>query len=110
MTNVQVRIGKLLPEAGKVFSGSDSRFQDEKRVELRDFVIRKGCELLEARGKSPTEARERCLGYGGAEAMVLFPYNVPTMTVTCLWLGGDTMVDWLPLLERRRRPNSAEEA
>lgn len=110
MHNVEVRIGKMLLANRKVFSGADAAFQDERRIELREFVTRKGTELLEARGKNSADARERCLGYGGAEAMVLFPYNVPTMTVTCLWLGGNEEGDWLPLIERRRRQNSAEEA
>lgn len=110
MTNVDVRIGKVLLATRRVFSGPDSLFQDQRRIELRDFVAKTGTELLEASGRSPDDARERSLGYGGAEAMVLFPYNVPTMTVTCLWLGSLDGVAWLPLIERRRRQGSAEEA
>jgi deoxynucleoside triphosphate triphosphohydrolase SAMHD1 len=110
MENVDVRIGKTLEIRKKVFSGEDSAFQDVRRIELRDFVIEKGCELLQAKGRSAADARERCLGYGKAEAMVLFPYNVPTMTVTCLWLEGNGEVNWMPLIERRRRQGSAEEA
>jgi deoxynucleoside triphosphate triphosphohydrolase SAMHD1 len=110
MTNVQVRIGKQLLARRKVFSGPDAPFQDERRIELRNFVTQKGVELLQARGKTREEADRRCLGYGGAEAMVLFPYNVPTMTVTCLWLGGDGESNWLPLIERRRRQNTPDEA
>jgi hypothetical protein len=37
--------------------------------------------------------------------MVLFPYNVPTMTITALWCSGETEtgIPWVPLAERRRR-------
>ena len=104
MVNVEVRIGKILFARQKVFSGADSLFQDEQRLQLRDFVTAKGIQLLIAIGKKPEVAHAQCLGYGGAEAMVLFPYNVPTMTVTPLWLAGEVPgEEWMPLLERRRR-------
>ena len=41
--------------------------------------------------------------------MVVFPYNVPTMTVTALWCEGK--VDdrkWIPLVYRRRRSKSGD--
>lgn len=46
--------------------------------------------------------RERALGYGNAERLVVLPYNTPTGTVTALWKGGTYgSTPWLPLIPRR---------
>jgi len=55
-------------------------------------------------GLSREGAERRALGDGSAGAMIVFPYNCPTMTVPALWLRGTYHgVPWLPLVERSRR-------
>lgn len=47
---------------------------------------------------------ERILGYGNRAFLVVFPYNTPTQTLTCLWAEG--LVDrkpWFPLFPRRKK-------
>jgi hypothetical protein len=47
---------------------------------------------------------ERALGYGNEAFLVVFPYNTPTQTLTCLWKAGIVDgVPWVPLLPRRRK-------
>jgi hypothetical protein len=45
---------------------------------------------------------DRALGYGNQGFLVVFPYNTPTQTLTCLWKDGVVDgVDWVPLVPRR---------
>jgi hypothetical protein len=47
---------------------------------------------------------QRVLGYGNMGFLVVFPYNTPTQTLTCLWKDGVVDgVPWVPLLPRRRK-------
>jgi HD superfamily phosphohydrolase len=45
---------------------------------------------------------ERSLGYGNQGYLVVFPYNTPTQTLTCLWKEGSVDgIEWVPLVPRR---------
>ncbi len=45
---------------------------------------------------------ERALGYGNDGFLVVFPYNTPTQTLTCLWKDGIVDgIEWVPLIPRR---------
>lgn len=45
---------------------------------------------------------ERALGYGNQGFLVVFPYNTPTQTLTCLWKDGTVDgIEWVPLVPRR---------
>lgn len=103
---VEVRLASILKDEEKLFTGRNSPFQHGEKIPLREFLTEAGRSLMLSRGKSPEQANERSLGYGGAEALVVFPYSVPTMTITALWCRGrfrDT--EWIPLVERTRRAN-----
>ena len=97
-----------LKESEKTLSGHDSSFQHAKREELRKFLVAVGTDLMISEGKTDEVARNRALGDENAEALIVFPYNVPTMTILPLWCEGNiTKGDlagtaWSPLVERRR--------
>jgi HD superfamily phosphohydrolase len=98
------KTGKELHKCNKVFSGESSAFQHSNKLELRDFLKDVGSSILQNEGKTKEKADEKSLGYSSAEAMVVFPYNCPTMTVTPLWITGKYKGrNWMPLIERGRR-------
>jgi len=102
--NVRVRLRLELRDTEKIFSGPESKFQHENKKRLRDFLRQVGERLMLSEGKSADAARDRALGYGGAEALIVFPYNVPTMTIPALWCSAEVGgKQWIPLVERRRR-------
>ena len=103
--NVFIHIHTQLKDSEKIFNGSNSKFNHSKKLELKECFTQIGEQLLRHEGKSPEKVESCKLGYAKAEAMVLFPYNVPTMTVTALWCKGviDNDIPWIPLAERRRR-------
>ncbi len=102
--SVRCDASRVLRAQQKTLSGPDSPFQHEKRVELRKFLVEVGKAIFISEGKSETVAESRALGGNGAEAMVVFPYNCPTMTIPALWLSGRYgNTRWIPLVERGRR-------
>jgi deoxynucleoside triphosphate triphosphohydrolase SAMHD1 len=101
---VTVSSGRTLLESERLFSGSQSPFQHAKRIELRDYLNKVAVEIFMSEGKSREHAEEMALGYNGAQAMVVFSHNCPTMTVPALWLSGVRASEqWHPLVERTRR-------
>ena len=109
-SNVEVHVGHVLKKNQRPFSGPDTPLRHPDRRELRQFLANTGRQLMLSENASPDTAASRELGYGGAEALVAFPYNVPTMTLTALWCRGTIGgVEWMPLMERRRRKTIAGE-
>ncbi|CAN5687120.1 hypothetical protein BH20ACI4_BH20ACI4_17250 [soil metagenome] len=111
--HINIIIKRKFLEDEKPFSGRNSKFQHSMKNELMRFLEAKGEQLLKKEGK-PQEKLDACkLGYANAEAMVLFPYNVPTMTITAFWHSpkeskeneseSTHSLSWIPLAERRRR-------
>jgi hypothetical protein len=91
-----------LPDKEKIFTGCDSPFQHNEKIELRKFIEDKAVKCFHAEGKNVDESTKRALGSSGAEAMIVFPYNCPTMTISAIWLKNEKE-DWEPLAERARR-------
>jgi hypothetical protein len=90
----------------RILSGPDSPFQHVDRVRVRGFLADVAKALFVLEGKSEESAAGRALGDDGAEAMAVFPYNCPTMTIPALWLKGLYKGSlWTPLVERGRRVN-----
>jgi len=101
---VQCHASIVLEDRKKIFSGPDSPFQHAEKVKLRDYLRDVATTIFIAERKKPEVADARSLGNGGAEAMVVFPYNCPTMTIPALWLTGKYGgAEWFPLVERGRR-------
>ena len=103
--NVACEVSQILHRDRAIFSGKNSKFQHPKLNELRDFIRSVAIDIIfESENKDKEEAEKKALGYSGAEAMVVFPYNCPTMTVTALWIKGKRHgLEWIPLIERARR-------
>lgn len=105
---LHISVGEVLKEDDRVFSGKDSPFQDEKKLQLRDFLRDVAVRVFRAEGKTEEAAERKAMGYGRAEATVVFPYNVPTMTIGALWCRGTVEEEeWVPLVERRRRTSAS---
>jgi hypothetical protein len=107
---IHIIIHKIFNNDDKILSGANSKFQHAKRKELKDYLTSIGVQLLTNEGKKDTKIESCSLGYAKAEAMVLFPYNVPTMTITALWCRGkiNNNIPWIPLAERRRRTKNGK--
>jgi HD superfamily phosphohydrolase len=73
-----------------------SFLEERMRTELAPNVVRA------ERAWTTKKLEERLLGYGGEAHLVVFSYNVPTVTLTALWAEGPT---WRPLFPRRSKPS-----
>jgi len=92
----------------EVFLGKDSvptAFDGSAvRGDLKEFCGRVGRSLLvnPAIGHDEAWAADRALGYGNDAFLVLFGYNTPTQTLTCIWQDGIfENVPWMALFPRR---------
>ena len=86
-------------DAPRAFSGDD-------RADLEQFCRAVGQELLLDPEKGHDEAwvADRTLGYGNNAYLVLFGYNTPAQTLTCIWKGGTfNQIPWMPLFPRRSK-------
>ncbi len=107
--NISLFAMKTLLTDEKIFSGGESEFNHQDKTKLRDFFKQKGEQLLKSEGKKQEKIESCKLGYANAEAMVMFPYNIPTMTITALWCKGEIDGEvWIPLAERRRRSKNGK--
>lgn len=96
--DIEVRLGN--ESAPKAFDGHDGR------DELKEFCRRVGHELLlhHDRGHDDEWVAERALGFGNEAFLVLFGYNTPSQTLTCIWQDGTfENVPWMALFPRRRK-------
>jgi HD superfamily phosphohydrolase len=102
---IEIKICEPLDETHKIFSGRNSKLKGE-RVELREFIQSVGTSIIKVGSMTEEMAKQRALGDSGSEALIIFPYNVPSMTVTALWCVGNFEGKvWMPLCERRRHRN-----
>lgn len=78
-------------------------FPAEDRADLEGFCQAVGnALLLDPPDHDEEWADERALGYGNHAFLVLFAYNTPSQTLTCIWKGGEfDGIPWMPLFPRR---------
>jgi len=96
---------------------SDSIFVNfnEKLVqEFYEIISQAGLELIKLYKPNKANFAERVLGYGNSAKLIIGEYNVPTCTISCLWLGGKITVkgkeiDWQPLLPRMEKITNTPE-
>jgi len=108
--NISVHLYETLKDNEKIFTGAESGFQYEKKNELKKFLKNVAKEVfINGKEKDESGIERYTLGYANAEAMVVFPYNVPTMTISALWCEGklNNNIPWIPLVERRRRSKNS---
>jgi HD superfamily phosphohydrolase len=92
--NLEVKLQEELAPTAALVEGSPFRLRCEEigRQLLVDQHV----------GHDEAWADERTLGYGNKAFLVVFPYNTPTQTLTCLWKEGAVDgVEWVPLVPRR---------
>ena len=76
----------------------------EPREKLEKFCGAVGEALLrdDERGHDQSWAQKRALGYGNEAFLVLFGYNTPAQTLTCIWKDGAFKgIPWMALFPRR---------
>jgi HD superfamily phosphohydrolase len=98
--DLQVEVSLAADSAPRAFSGTDK----EDRTQLEKFCRQVGRELLldPEKGHDEQWADDCALGYGNNAFLVLFSYNTPTQTLTCLWKDGVYEgVPWMALFPRR---------
>jgi hypothetical protein len=77
-------------------SGAPTRFQE--------LCMDVGRQLMSDPDDNAAKADERILGYGNRANLVIFPYNTPTQTLTCIWKSGQyNGAEWVPLFPRRKK-------
>ena len=103
--NATVDVGirdSALPRAfGANLLGNEKREQ-----EFRELCQAIGQSLLLDPSKvhDSAWAVERALGYGNDSYLIVFPYNTPTQTLTCLWASGLAQgIPWMALFPRRQK-------
>lgn len=105
--NISVHVLNELLMRERPLSG-DKPIVDNAEEVKRTFLEIGTSLLLSELDDNEEAAKSKALGYAGTEALVVFPYNVPTMTLTALWCPGVYRNrPWIPLLWRRRssKPN-----
>ncbi|KKM27919.1 hypothetical protein LCGC14_1569910 [marine sediment metagenome] len=77
---------------------------EERRIAL-EMCEEIGFQLFEDKLHWPEEKKKtNSLGYGNAQKLIVFPYNVPTTTLPVLWKRGKyNEEEWEPLFIRRKK-------
>lgn len=107
--NVQVLDCDYLEERDRLFATNDIVSDELERDELRMFLegrMRAALAPKATRAKDPWDEptiASRLLGYGNEAHLLVFSYNVPTVTLTALWTEGP---GWKPLFSRRGKPSA----
>jgi len=89
----------------RAFDGAAVSYLPGQKETFKATCERVGEQLLvgyEGKTRSTDWIAHKKLGYGNNAYLIVFPYNVPTSTLTALWCAGT--VDgfgWLPLVPRR---------
>ena len=101
--NVKVSVHLTEENLPQVF-GSGKMVQTESDFRRKCEDIGKSLLVDGTPGHDADWATDKLLGYGNNAFLVIFPYNTPTQTLTCLWKEGS--VDgrqWTPLFPRRKK-------
>lgn len=76
----------------------------EEREKAKEMAREIGVCLLQNKDWPEDRKKEYALGYGGAEKLIVFFYNVPTTTLPILWKAGYYHGQaWFPLFLRREK-------
>ncbi|HKY34560.1 MAG TPA: HD domain-containing protein [Polyangiaceae bacterium] len=112
LDNVQVLDPyEFVPETIPVFAEGSVIADTAARDDLRLFLQTAARDALSPRLRRSHRAwsedmlADRVLGYGNGANLLVFYYNVPTVTLTALWVGGEGDQGWRPLFPRREKPD-----
>lgn len=77
---------------------------EEDRKEAIEMARTIGYELLKDKNWSDDLRKQRALGYGNSQKLIIFSYNTPTCTLPILWKWGTYHARrWQPLFPRREQ-------
>lgn len=89
-----------------LFKGEDSYDVSQFYKNLKEI----GLKLLDANEPywDSSKKSKRCLGYGNDARIIITDFNVPTNTITSLWMSGfltynEKHIEWKELLPRRKK-------
>lgn len=72
--------------------------------EFKELCRQIGLSLLDDGRHDERWREERALGYGNDAYLVVFDYNTPAQSLTCLWADGQVAgVPWTPVYPRRKK-------
>lgn len=100
----------IIAEDRGIFARNDVFRSSEERDDFQKFLAKHAREILEPnvfRSERPwnrEKLENRLLGYGNTGQLLVFYYNVPAVTLTCLWASGEAS-EWAPLFPRRTKPS-----
>lgn len=102
-----VHVGQDEAMLPKAFGGAALYPSPEAAERFQTWCRDVGQKLLASRHAGDWDVDKingRALGYGNNAYLVVFPYNVPTASLTLLWSEGNVKgIDWMPLLPRRKK-------
>ena len=86
------------------FEGALANMEGAAIRKFEDRCREVGQDLLASTDRDVGKQRERALGYGNRAMLLSTHFNVPTQTLTCIWLDGvHDGVDWHALIRRRSK-------
>jgi HEAT repeat protein len=99
----------LLDQNVGCFDPTSGVFPDsEQRSEAERMCREIGECLLSDKNWPSLKRHDHALGYGNAQKLVVFFYNVPTTTLPIFWKGGMySGIPWFPLFPRREKVDIA---
>lgn len=63
-----------------------------------------GRQLMSGPEDDNKKTEDRLLGYGNKANLIIFPYNTPAHTLTCIWKSGKYKgAEWVPIFPRRKK-------
>ncbi len=99
----QLKLGAVVYVADE---SAPKAFDNSSRDELEGYCREVGTSLLldPDQGHDEEWTDKRALGYGNNAYLVLFSYNTPSQTLTCIWKEGSYAdVPWMALFPRRSK-------
>jgi len=95
--------------AASIFCGMECR----QVTEFLSICAEAGEQMLRSNkpkwaAEDPSKYEDRRLGYGNSAKLHITQNNIPTSTLTCLWLDGevriaDRIIQWQPVFRRREK-------
>jgi hypothetical protein len=98
-----------VPEKDQLFSGeSPSVLSADEIKDIVPFLRTISRTILKEKGWEAEKLEDRLLGYGNSAKLLVFFYNVPTITLTPLWFEPKASgARWVPLFSRREKPSAS---
>ena len=100
---------EIVSDKDDLFSGPRVFADAREREALQDFLRKRTTKILAPKLSRPrdrwprSKLEDRLLGYSNTAKLLVFYYNVPTVTLTAVWEKGD---GWSPLFMRRPKPSA----